>query len=128
MSVLPIRRSSPLTLPESAGLGLAVVLAEEAGSRWRVRAGGAERLVTADPAIDPALLSEAIGSGARVVLETPQDGEPIIAGVLATARALTIDRTGAVEATLRRLSLFATEEALLRGPGAFLRLKRDELE
>src|SRR5512132_3745990 len=115
MSVLPIRRPSPAALPDAAGLALAVVLAEEPEGRWRVRAGGTERVAAADPAVDPALLREAIGTGARVVLETPPDGEAIVAGVLATARALTIDRSGAVEATLRRLSLSATEEALLRG-------------
>jgi hypothetical protein len=129
MSLIPMRRPHPQDVPApQPALGLAVVLAPESDGRWRVCAGGAELIATADAAIDPALLREAIATGARVVLETPDGGAAVIAGVLATARALTIDRTGAVEAEVRRLALTATEEALLRGPGAFVRLKLDEVE
>jgi hypothetical protein len=111
-----------------AALSLGVMVAAGPDGRWRVRAGGAELVAEADRAIDPALLREAIATGARVVLEAAPGAPPVIAGVLATARALTIDRTGAVEAEVRRLALTATEEALLRGPGAFVRLKVDEVE
>jgi len=128
MSVSPIKRRMPEELPAPAALALGVVVAAAPDGRWRVRAGGAEVTAEADPAIDPALLAEAVASGARVVLETGAGAPPVIAGVLATSRALTIDRSGAVEATVRRLALTATEEALLRGPGAFVRLKVDEVE
>jgi hypothetical protein len=85
--------------------------------------GGAERLLAADASVDPALLREAAATSARVVL----DGA-VIVGVLATRRALTIDREGAVEAHVRRFALTATDEALLSGPDAFVRLKLGDVE
>jgi hypothetical protein len=128
MVISPLKRHIPDEEPAPASLGLAVVVGAAPDGRWRVRAGGADVVADADPAIDPALLREAIATGARVVLEVAPGVPPVIAGVLATARALTIDRSGAVEAEVRRLALTATEEALLRGPGAFVRLKIDEVE
>jgi hypothetical protein len=121
MKVLAIKRPAPEDAPAPA-VGLGVVLGEEDG-RWRARVGGAERLLDADASVDPALLREAAATGARVVL----DGA-VIVGVLATRRALTIDPQGAVEAHVRRFALTAADEALLAGPGAFVRLKLDDVE
>jgi hypothetical protein len=126
MSIVAIKRS-PAPAPAAPGVALAVLLGEVDG-RFRARVGGAEHLVTADPSVDPELLREAIRTGARVVLDAAGDGDPVIVGALATARALVIDRTGAVEAKLRRLALTASEEALLAGPGAFVRLKLQDVE
>jgi hypothetical protein len=125
MNVLAMKR--PAEALDAPGIGLGLIVGEADG-RWRTRVGGRERLLDADPSVDPALLREAAASGARVVLEASEEGAPVIVGVLATRRALTVDRTGAVEAEVRRLALTATEEALLRGPDAFVRLKLDEVE
>src|SRR5262245_36859066 len=118
--------AAPAPLPAIA-LG---VLVGELDGRFRARIAGAERLVDADASVDPELLREAVRTGARVVLEPGADGAaaPVIVGVLATARALTIDRTGAVEADVRRFVLRAREEALLAATGAFVRAKRQEIE
>jgi uncharacterized membrane protein len=135
MSILPIRRPDPE--PEEApaapaaapvaGVTLAVLVGESDG-RFRARLAGAEREVAVDASVDPELLREAIRSGARVVLDASGEGPPVVVGALATARALTIDRTGAVEAKLRRFALTASDEALLAAAGAFVRLKRDDVE
>lgn len=109
---------------------------EATGGLWQVRLGGRTgasasadlRPCAADASVDPALLREAIATGARVVLDRDESGEMTIVGVLATRRALTIDRTGAVEADVRRFSITAAEEALLRASGAFLQIKLDDVE
>jgi len=104
---------------------LATVLARE-GERFRVRAGGRERLAARDAAVDPALLDEAIATGARVVLE---DGvATTIVGALATARSVLIDREGRVRVAVERFEVTAGEEVLLRTGAAFVRVKGDEVE
>jgi hypothetical protein len=122
-----VRPSAGQDFSAAPGAVLAVLVGEIDG-RFRARAGGVERLIEADHSVDPELLREAIRTGARVVVEAPDAGAPVIVGTLATARALTIDRSGAVEGTLRRLAITAREEALLSAPGAFLRLKREDVE
>src|SRR3954468_10416162 len=100
MKVLAMKRSVATEAREAPALpavALGVVLGEAGGGRWRVRAGGVERLLAADASVDPALLREAAASGARVVLDAGSEAA-VIAGVLATQRALTIDRDGAVTA------------------------------
>src|SRR5215471_10505978 len=124
---LPLKRPTPEPLARTSGVALGLVVGELDG-RWRTRVGGVEQLVDADPAVDPLLVREAAATGARVVLDAPPDGPAVIVGVIATRRALTVDRDGAVDARVRRFTLTATEEALLAGPGAFVRLKLDDVE
>ncbi len=118
----PQRREAP-AIPSGLVLG---TLLERQGSAFRVRVAGAERLLPWDPAVDPALLEQAMASGARVVVEL--GAAPAIVGALVVARPLSIDRHGDVEARVRRLRLTAVDEVLLRTGGAFARLKGGELE
>jgi hypothetical protein len=118
----PADEAAPALAP---GLTLGRVLGR-AGDGWRVAASGGEHVVAADPSIDPALLDDAARSGARVVLEGGR--APVIAGVLLTARPVTVDRAGSVELEVKRLVVTAAESALLRSPGAFLKVGGDELE
>lgn len=99
---------------------------EDAG--WRVRMGARERVVPADAAVDPALLEEAAARHARVVVDASDPEQPVIAGLLATCRTLTIQPDGRVEASVRALHLAATEEILLKTRSAFVRLKEAEIE
>jgi hypothetical protein len=105
-----------------AGLGLARVIARE-GDGFRVRSWKIEVVVPCDPCVDPALVEEAIASGARVVLE---DG--VIVGALATARSLQIDRQGVVDAEVNRFAVRAKDSALLKSQKAFLELKGSNIE
>jgi hypothetical protein len=127
MNVVAIKRPVSRETSDRAGIALGVVMGEAAGG-WRVRHGRTEQPLQADPCVDPALLREAAATGARVVLDASADGPPVIVGVIATRRALTVDPDGAVEARVRRFSLTASEEATLAGPGAFVRLKLDDVE
>lgn len=97
-----------------------------AGALWRVAVGARERLLPLDPAVDPALLEEALASGARVVIDGA--GAPCVAGVLLSARPLTIDRAGDVAASVRRLAVRVADEALLATPRAFVRVAGEEVE
>jgi len=100
-----------------------------AAAGWRVRMGGRPRIVAADASVDPALLEDAAKSGATVVIdENAEGGGAAIVGVLATSRAVTIDKNGVVDARVKRFRITADEEALLRTMTAFVRLKGDDAE
>lgn len=124
-----VRRETPRVEPESRpepGIALGRVL-EGAGGRWRVRTGTGEVWATLDASVDPLLVEEARGSGARVLLEPGADG-PVLVGVLQTSRALRIDRSGVVEAEVERFSVQARTEAVLKTLAAYLRLDRGDAE
>ncbi len=108
------------------GLQLATVLARD-GERFRVHGRGGERLVACDPSVDPALVEEAIATGARVVLEGTTDDLAIV-GALATSRAVRIDRQNGVRLEVERFEVAAEDSATLRTGSAFLRVKGDEVE
>src|SRR5262245_36205501 len=132
MSTRPLRKIAFAAPPAPAtaaapAVALGVLLAEADG-RWRVRLGAGERMVDADPTVDPALLREAMASGARVVLDASDPDAPVVVGALVTARALTVDRSGAVDAQVRRFAITASEETLLRAAGAFVRVAREDVE
>ena len=93
---------------------------------WWVRFGGRERILEAEPCVDPALLEHALEREARVIID--QSDEPLIVGVVATQRSLVIDEHGCVDAEVERFRLSAQREVLLKTPGAFLRAKGRELE
>jgi hypothetical protein len=107
-------------------VGLGTVLGAE-GSRWRVRTATGELVVPLDPSVDPLLIEEARGSGARVLLELGPPG-PVLVGVLQTSRSLRIDRDGLVEAVVERFSLQARSEAVIKTVSAFLQLRAGEVE
>ncbi len=109
----------------AGGVLLAKVLARE-GERFRVRMGGREEVVGCDPSVDPALVDEAIASGARVVLDGAADRA--IVGALATARTVTVDREGCLRLSVNRFEVAARDVALLRTDSAFVRVKGDEVE
>jgi hypothetical protein len=123
--VPPLEAAARADAPPAPALGLARVLGRD-GDRWQVQGPAGAQTVAADPAIDPALLDEAARTGARVVLELGP--APVIAGLLQTARAVVIDRGGAVELTVKRLAVTVAEEALLKSAGAFLKIGPQELE
>ena len=113
-----------LLLP--SGIALArVVGVEDAGARARVRIGERECWAAIDPSVDPLLLEQARERGARVVVEG--GAQPVVVGLLMTARTLEIDRHGRLEATVKKFTLRA-EEALIQTPHAFLRLRREVAE
>jgi|SRR3954469_14121990 hypothetical protein len=93
--------------------------------RFRIEWRGREEIARCDPAVDPALLDEAMASGARIVVE---DGpEPVIVGALAIARTIAVDREGAIRVSVKQFEVTA-EEALLKTTSAFVSLKGDEVE
>jgi hypothetical protein len=102
-----------------------VVELEEAGARARVRVGERECWAAIDPSVDPLLLEQARERGVRVVVEG--GAQPVVVGLLMTARTLEIDRHGRLEATVKKFTLLA-EEALIQTPHAFLRLRREVAE
>ena len=102
-------------------LRLARVAGRE-GDLFRVVLGRREQVVACDPSVDPALIEEAIASGARVVVE-----EDTIVGTLATARSIPVDRQGAVQISVTRFEVTA-REALLKTGSAFVSIKNDEVE
>jgi hypothetical protein len=105
-------------------IALASVVARE-GARYRVRVGAQELLAELDPAVDPALVDEAIESGARVVLDPAAQA---ICGLLATSRAVRIDRRGDVRAEVRQFSVNAKEGVLLKTASSFVQLDPQRLE
>ncbi|AKF86414.1 hypothetical protein MFUL124B02_26410 [Myxococcus fulvus 124B02] len=119
-------RLAPAPAAALPPMSLGRLVARE-GAGWRVRIGAAEHLLQVDPAVDPALLEEALASGARVIVDG-SDEAPLIAGLLTTQRALHLDRQGAVNARVRSFSVTAEEKALLRVPGAFLQVTATEVE
>lgn len=99
----------------------------ERGERgWVVDLGPVRRELDADDGVDPALLEEAKEAGARVLVDA--SATPLIVGVVATRRALSIDADGRVAAKVRSIELSADEEIVFRIPGAFLRAKAREVE
>lgn len=120
-------RRAPVTRPDPApGVGLGTVLGRE-GSGWRVRTAAGDLVAPLDPSVDPLLVEEARGSGARVLLELGPAGA-VLVGVVQTSRALRIDRDGVVDAEVERFSLQARSEAVLKTVSAFLQLKAGEVE
>lgn len=109
----------------SLPITLAALVAKE-GTRWRVKVADHEAAASVDPSVDPALLDEALVTGARVLVEVA--GEPVIVGALATRRALTLAPDDTVHVRARAVTVDASEELLLRSPGAFLRMKGGEVE
>jgi hypothetical protein len=105
-------------------IGLARVLARE-GDLFRVLRGQREELAALDPAVDPALVEDAMASGARVIVE---DG-PVVAivGALQTSRSVAVGRDGAVRLSVERFEVTA-HEALLKTHSAFVSIKADEVE
>lgn len=93
---------------------------------WRVRIGAHDVEATLHPSVDPALVAEVAARGGRVIVE--QAPTPVIAGVLQTARALTMDARGDVRAQVRRLDVTASERVLLKTPGAFASITGREIE
>jgi hypothetical protein len=98
---------------------------ENAG--WRVELAGRQVVVPCDASVDPALLDDLAGRGARVVLDTC-DGALTIAGALTTGRPLEINRSGEIDVSAKSFRVTVEEEILLRGPGAFARVLGDEIE
>jgi len=101
-------------------------LVEPTDVGWRVAIGGAERELAVDECVDPALLEEAFVSGARVVIDNSE--APAIVGVIATQRALVVDRDGDVRAKVRNFVVDSREELLLKTRGAFIRARAAEVE
>jgi hypothetical protein len=93
---------------------------------WRVDLGTVQRVVAVDESVDVALLDEAARHGARVIVDAAD--EPVIVGVVATRRAVTIDREGRVDEDLRSFEVRAEERVLLKVPGAFVRAKERAVE
>jgi hypothetical protein len=119
-------RAGPRVVYTQAPLQLATILGPEADG-WRVRIGAGERVVSSDAALDPALLSEAARSGARVVIDASSEAA-VIVGLLVTTRSLTIDRDGAVDAKVRSLRVAADDAITLQTPRAFIRMRGEQLE
>lgn len=101
-------------------------LIERGESGWVVDLGALRREVGVDTSVDPALLDEALETGARVLIDA--GGAPTIVGVVATRRALSLDREGRVSAEVKALEIDAEEQVLLKVPGAFVRAKAREVE
>ena len=105
-------------------LGRLVSLGDSGGAV--VEVGGAPIQCDIDPSVDPALLEEALRTKARLLLEN--GNKPLVVGVVATQRSLSIDREGRVSADLTALSVKVKEEVVLRTREAFLRVKGREVE
>lgn len=105
---------------------LLATVVERAEDGWRVRIGTQEQIAGTHDAVDPALIDDAIGTGAPVVIDNGT--EPRIAGVLLTSRPLTIDRDGSVLAKVKRLVVEAEEEALFKTSRAFVQVTAREVE
>jgi hypothetical protein len=129
LSVVPAigqPKTEPVLGPATSAAIVLARLLDRQGDSWRVRIGDEERILPADASVDPALLEEAALSGARAVVEPGT--APAIVGVLMTARAVSVDRSGAVELDVRRLAINVAEEALVKSAGAFLRVGVAEIE
>lgn len=101
-------------------------LLERCETGWKVDLGAVQREVGVDDSVDPALLDEAHATGARVLVDA--SGTPAIVGVVATRRALTLDREGRVTAEVKSVELSAEEQVLFKIPGAFVRAKARQVE
>jgi len=111
------------TLPP---LQLARLLGEVEGG-WNIEIGGGERRVEASADVDPALLREVAARKGRVLVET-SEGAPKIAGVLQVRRALEIDASGDVEATVRSMRVRAKREIQLTTERALIWIKGEDIE
>jgi hypothetical protein len=105
-------------------LALAEVVARE-GDHFRIRCGVRERIARCHDSVDPAVVEEAISSGARVLVEW--GSEPLIAGALATRKNVHLDRDGGLRLSVKEFEVTA-EQALIRTPSAFVSVKSDEVE
>lgn len=117
--------------PARSSIALATVVGDEGGDRFRISMEGAERVATLDPSLDRRVVSAAMSSGARVVVEArggSPAAAPVIVGALVTAPALTLDREGNVSAAVGRFEIAAKTEVLLKTAGAFVRLRPRSLE
>ncbi|HEX8699679.1 MAG TPA: hypothetical protein VF815_12625 [Myxococcaceae bacterium] len=121
----PQRQVRLAPVPSLPPMSLGRLVARE-GAEWRVRIGTVEHVLPVDASVDPALLEEALSTGARVVVDAVE--APVIAGLLATQRAVPVDREGRVNASVRSFTVTAQEKALLRVPGAFLQVTAAEVE
>jgi hypothetical protein len=97
------------------------------GDGWRVRIGDREHLVAADPSVDPALLEEAARNGGRVVIDAMTEA-PVVVGLLMTARTLTVDRAGVLDAKVRSMRIAADDEITFKTPRAYIRMRGEQLE
>lgn len=109
-----------------AGVALGVVLGRAEGGRWRVRLHGAERELPADPCVDPALLDDAVASGARVLIDG--GAEPAIVGAVVTSRPVAYGRDGALDVRAPRVTVDAASEVTLKTPWSFVRLNQSDAE
>ncbi|AGC48151.1 hypothetical protein MYSTI_06878 [Myxococcus stipitatus DSM 14675] len=123
----PARQMRLARAPEAAlpPMCMGRLVAREA-TGWRVRIGATEHVLSVDPSVDPALLEEALASGARVIVDAVE--APVIVGLLTTQRALQVDRQGRVDARVRGFSVVADEKVLLRVPGSFVQVTSTEVE
>ena len=117
--------AAPRVVYTSAPLSLGRLL-RESDAGWVLSTAGEEREVPAHETVDPALLREALETQAPVLLDS--SGSPVIVGVIATRRTLTVDGEGRVEAKVKSLRIDAAEEVLLSTPGAYLRAKNRAVE
>jgi hypothetical protein len=101
-------------------------LVEKTDTGWKVDLGTVVREIAVDASVDPSLLHEAYEHGARAIVDA--SGTPAIVGVVATRRALSIDREGRVDAKVKALEVTAEEQILFKVPGAFVRAKAREVE
>jgi|GEM_PF-3117624 len=120
-TVRKMTAKAPRQSPALPGVALGVVEARAGEHHWRVRVGAAVLVATRDAAVDPALVEDACATGARVVLDLSAGA--VIAGVLLTARPVTIDREGSVHVAVERFVVTAAEEATLRTGAAFVQVK-----
>ncbi|MEM9194728.1 MAG: hypothetical protein AAGF12_36450 [Myxococcota bacterium] len=118
-------RSRDVVEALAAPVAFARLEAKLPDGRYRCRMGGRDVDLPADAAVDPALLEEAIKTGARVLVDAE---EGIIAGLLQTQRAVTIDRDGVVDAQVEEFRVSSKRRTLLKAPGAFVDLKSHEVE
>lgn len=121
-----VEEVSAKVLPLHGAVALGVLVGRAEGARWRARIHGQERLVRADDAVDPALLEEAVASGARVLIEGGVD--PCIVGAVMTSRPVVHGRDGSVHVRAPELTVEAERVVTLKTPWSFLRLNQSDAE
>jgi hypothetical protein len=121
----PSARAEPRLVYTQAPVLLARVVDEVEGG-FRVELGTITKVMPIDASVDPALIREACASGARVLVD--QTASPVIVGVVATRRSLSIERDGSVAARVERFEVDAKREIVLKTPGAFVRAMPHEVE